>query len=307
MEYALGLVAAALLGTSFVLQQGAAQRVPAADFLRLRLVADLLRQPRWLAGIGTMICGQLLSGWVIGHIILAVSEPLLATNLPVALSLAWPLSGQRLKASEITGAFVLLAGVIALAVAQSVASDQDTIGSPRYWPYCGAIVAVLAAGLALAGRRRPGPVRAALAGTGAGLAFGVQDALTRRTVDALGGLHQIAALLASWPVYSLVAASVAGLWLMQNAFSAAPLHASLPARHHRRRAGVRHGARHRRVPGEGPGLTRDDRAAGGRAGRPGRRGGDGGARTRAGRRPGGPPSPAPGRRRRGHPAAGGRS
>ena len=40
-----------------------------------------------------------------------------------------------------------------------------------------------------------------LTGTGAGLAFGVQDALTRRTVDALGGLHQIAAVLANWPVY----------------------------------------------------------------------------------------------------------
>ena len=57
MEYVLGVAATALLGTSFVLQQGAAQRVPSAEFLRLRLVADLLRQPRWLAGIGTMICG----------------------------------------------------------------------------------------------------------------------------------------------------------------------------------------------------------------------------------------------------------
>jgi drug/metabolite transporter (DMT)-like permease len=229
MEYALGVAAAALLGISFVLQQGAAQQVPASDFLQLRLVADLLRKPRWLAGIGTMICGQLLSAWVIGHIILAVSEPLLATNLLVALSLAWPLSGQRLKASEIIGALVLLSGVIALSVAQSVSSDHDTIGSPRYWPYCGGAVAALALGLAVAGRRRSGRVRAVLAGTGAGLAFGIQDALTRRTVDALGGLHALAALLATWPVYCLVAASLAGLWLMQNAFSAAPLHASLPA------------------------------------------------------------------------------
>jgi drug/metabolite transporter (DMT)-like permease len=229
VEYALGVVAAALLGTSFVLQQGAAQQCPASEFLRLRLVADLLRKPRWLAGIATMICGQLLSAWVIGHIILAVSEPLLATNLLVALGLAWPLSGQRLRASEIIGALVLLAGVIALSVAQSVASDEDTIGSPRYWPYCGGAIAVLAVGLALAGRRRPGRARAVLAGTGAGLAFGIQDALTRRTVGALGDLHALAALLASWPVYCLVAASVAGLWLMQNAFTAAPLRSSLPA------------------------------------------------------------------------------
>jgi drug/metabolite transporter (DMT)-like permease len=229
VEYLLGVVAAALLGTSFVLQQGAAQDVPAADFLHLRLVADLLRKPRWLAGIGTMILGQLLSAWVIGHIVLAVSEPLLAINLLIALSLAWPLSRQPLKASEILGALILLAGVSSLAAAQSVSSAHDTIGSPRYWPYCGAAIAVLAAGLALAARRRPGRARAVLAGTAAGLAFGVQDALTRLVVDALGGPHQIATLLASWPVYGLVTASVAGLWLMQNAFSSAPLHVSLPA------------------------------------------------------------------------------
>jgi drug/metabolite transporter (DMT)-like permease len=229
VEYALGVAAAALLGASFVLQQGAAQQVPVADFLRLRLVADLLRKPRWLAGIGTMILGQLLSAWVVGHIILAVSEPLLATNLLVALSLAGPLSGQRLKASEVLGAVMLLAGVVALSAAQSVSSARDTIGSPRYWPYCGAAIAVIAVCLAGGALRRPAPARAALAGTGAGLAFGVQDALTRRAVDSAGSLHQLAAVLASWPVYCLVTASVAGLWLMQNAFSAAPLHCSLPA------------------------------------------------------------------------------
>src|SRR3954454_10391012 len=240
MEYVLGVVAAALLGTSFVVPQGAAQRVPADEFLRLRLVADLLRQPRWLAGVGTMICGQLLSAWVIGHIILAVSEPLLATNLLVALSLAWPLSGQRLQASEIAGALVLLAGVIALAVAQSVASKHDVIGSPRYWPHLGGIVTVLAPGLAVIGRRRPGRARAVLAGTGAGLAFGVQDALTRRTVDALGGLHQIrrgaSQLARLQPGHGQRGRVVADAERVQCRAAA-----RLSARHHRRRAGVRHG------------------------------------------------------------------
>jgi hypothetical protein len=36
-------------------------------------------------------------------------------------------------------------------------------------------------------------------------------------------------VLTSWPVYSLVAASVLGLWLMECSFNAAPLNASLPA------------------------------------------------------------------------------
>ncbi|HLI39107.1 MAG TPA: DMT family transporter [Streptosporangiaceae bacterium] len=228
MVYVLGVLAAMLLGTGFVLQQGAARQVPAADFLRLRLVADLMRKPRWLAGIATMILGQLLAAWVEGHIVLAVSAPLLATNLLVALSLAWPLSGQPITASEAVGAVVLLAGVIALSVAQSVPASRDVVGSPRYWPYCGAAVAVLAAGFAGAGWWRTGGLRAVLVGTGAGLVFGTQDAITRLVVDAAGGIHQLAVLLTGWPVYALVAVGATGLWLMQNAFSAAPLHVCLP-------------------------------------------------------------------------------
>ena len=76
-----------------------------------------------------------------------------------------------------------------LSVAQAVASTDDTIGSPLYWPFCGGAVAAAVVTLTLAGRRRSRRTRAMLTGTAAGLAFGVQDALTRRTVDALGGLH----------------------------------------------------------------------------------------------------------------------
>jgi drug/metabolite transporter (DMT)-like permease len=229
MNYLLGILAATLLGASFVLQQGAAQQVPATDFLRLRLVTELIRRPRWLAGIGTMVLGQLLSAWVEGHVILAVSAPLLATNLLVALGLAWPLSGQPIAASEVFGAVVLLAGVIALSAAQAAPSEYVIVGSPRYWPYCGATAALLASGLAAAGWRRAGQVRATLAGAAAGLVFGTQDALTKIVVETAGDLHHLTALLASWPVYALVTVGAAGLWLMQNAFSAAPLHASLPA------------------------------------------------------------------------------
>ncbi len=228
MNYVLGVLAAALLGTSFVLQQGAAQQLPATDFLRLRLVADLVRKPRWLAGMATMVAGQLLAAWVEGHIILALSAPLLATSLLVALGLAWPLSGQPVAVSEVIGAVALLAGVIALSVAQSVSPEYNIVGSPRCWPYCGAAVAVVATGFAAAGWRRSGEARAALVGAGAGLLFGTQDALTRLVVQAAGGVHHLDALLTSWPVYSLVAVGAAALWLMQNAFSAAPLHVSLP-------------------------------------------------------------------------------
>jgi len=81
MQYMLGVVAAALLGAGYVLQQDAAQQAPSAHFLRMQLLADLLRRPRWLAGLITMVAGELLSAWVIGHLVLSLAEPLLATSL----------------------------------------------------------------------------------------------------------------------------------------------------------------------------------------------------------------------------------
>jgi hypothetical protein len=70
-------------------------------------------------------------------------------------------------------------------------------------------------------------MRATLAGASAGLVFGLQDALTRHTVQLLSA-HQLTGLLTSWPGYTLLVVGAIGLWLMQSAFSAGPLHASLP-------------------------------------------------------------------------------
>ena len=58
--------------------------------------------------------------------------------------------------------------------------------------------------------------------------FGIQDALTRQTLTGLQG-NSWTVLFTTWSAYALIGAGIVGIWLMQNAFSAAPLHASLPA------------------------------------------------------------------------------
>src|SRR5208282_1637585 len=63
VDYATTLLAAVLLGCGFVLQQYAASSEPESRFLRLRILTDLLRKPRWLIGIGCMVAGQLLASW----------------------------------------------------------------------------------------------------------------------------------------------------------------------------------------------------------------------------------------------------
>jgi drug/metabolite transporter (DMT)-like permease len=228
MGVTITLAAAMLLGVGFVLQQHAAEQAPKALFLRLRLITSLLPQRRWLVGVGVMVTGQLCSAWSVSHLALSLAEPMLATSLLFALALAVPLSGQRLRAVEVIGAVVLAGGVAALSVARDATNTPAaSFASPAGWLAAAAIAAV-AAGFVHVGRLRSGQARATLTGAAAGLVFGISDALTRQTVLLMDS-RPLSALLTSWPGYSLVGASLLGLWLMESAFSASQLHTSLPA------------------------------------------------------------------------------
>jgi drug/metabolite transporter (DMT)-like permease len=227
MYVAVAIAAAMLLGAGFVLQQQAAEKVPATLFLHPRLIAELIRKPRWLGGIAVMAAGNVLSAWVLGHLDLSVTEPLLTTSLIFALLLAVPLSGETLRRSEILGAVMLSCGAAALSATRSVRAPTESFGSFAYWP-AAAVIAAIAFGLVQLGRRRPACARATLTGAAGGLVLGIADALTRRSVELLDH-HRLGELVTSWPGYTMVATTLVGLWLMESAFNAGPLHASLPA------------------------------------------------------------------------------
>jgi drug/metabolite transporter (DMT)-like permease len=227
LDYGITLLAALLIGTGFVLQQNAAQREPDSRFLRLRLMTDLLRTPRWLAGIGCMIGGQVLAAWSIGHLSLAFVEPLLTTNLVFALLIAVPLFKASLKVWEVLGAAVLITGVALLSASRSAKPIGLSFGSVSHW-FVAAVIAAIAFIAVHAGLRRQGRARAMLTGVGAGLVFGIQDALTRQTLEILQS-SGISALFTTWAPYALVGAGATGIWLMQSAFNAGPLQQSLPA------------------------------------------------------------------------------
>jgi drug/metabolite transporter (DMT)-like permease len=226
LDYATALIAALLIGTGFVLQQHAAEREPDSRFLRVKLITDLLRKPRWLAGMVCMIVGQILAAWSIGHLELTVVEPLLTTNLIFALVLAVPLSRHPVTLAEVVGAIVLCTGVALLSASRSAQPIGLSFGSFSHWP-AAALIALIAAILVHSGMRRRGPLRAGLTGAGAGLVFGIQDALTRQTLEILQS-NSVSALFTSWSAYALVGAGAVGIWLMQSAFSAGPLQFSLP-------------------------------------------------------------------------------
>jgi drug/metabolite transporter (DMT)-like permease len=227
LAYALTLLAALLVGAGLVLQQNAASGEPSSRFLSLRLIMDLFHSPRWLAGIGCMIGGQILAAWSIGNLSLAFVEPLLTVNLVFALILSVPLAKASLRFTEIFGAVVLCAGVALLSASRSAKPIGLSFGSFTHWP-AAAVIAGIAFTAVQAGRRRSGPRRAMLTGAGAGLVFGIQDALTRQTLETLSH-HGISSLFTHWAPYALVGAGATGVWLMQSAFNSGPLTQSLPA------------------------------------------------------------------------------
>src|SRR5580704_4367585 len=161
VDYATTLAAAVLLGIGFVLQQSAAEQEPESRFLSWRILTDLLRQPRWLLGIGCMVAGYLLAAWSIGHLELTLVEPLLTTYLVWALILAVPMSRQPVKAAEVTGALILCAGVALVSATRSTTPIGLSFGSFSHW-YAAAIIAGIAAVAVVIGHRRQGQVRATL-------------------------------------------------------------------------------------------------------------------------------------------------
>jgi drug/metabolite transporter (DMT)-like permease len=227
LDYGATLLAALLIGTGFVLQQNAAQREPESRFLSLRLMTDLLRTPRWLAGIACMVLGQVLAAWSIGHLELSFVEPLLTTNLLFALILTVPISRAKLRFWEVFGALVLCTGVALLSALRSAKPIGLSVGSVSHW-FVAAAIAAIAFAAVQAGRKRQSRTRAMLTGLGAGLVFGIQDALTRQTLQILQS-NGISALFTTWAPYALLGAGVTGIWLMQSAFNAGPLQVSLPA------------------------------------------------------------------------------
>ncbi len=228
LTYIVSLAGASCLGLGFVLQQHAAATAPASDFLRFRLLLDLLHKPIWVLGILSMIVGQILSAVALALADVSLVEPLLTANLFFALIIARLLYHQPLGPAEWFGALLLPAGVAAFIVAGSPSGGNPDEDSILRWML--AIGMLLLAQLLVALARRPAAAAEArpmlLAGA-AGLLFGIQDSLTRRAGHAFS--HGIGGVFLSWAPYALIAIGVVSMVLAQSAFEAGRLSTTLPA------------------------------------------------------------------------------
>ncbi|MCA6095704.1 DMT family transporter [Streptomyces sp. SCA3-4] len=226
MVFAFAVSAACCLGVGFVLQQNAAQRAPMSDFLSLRLLLDLARMPRWLAGIAFMVCGMVLGAIALGRGEISLVEPLLATNLLFAMALSRRQTGQPLGPTGWGGLWLLAGGVAVFIVAGRPHGGRTVTDPLRHWLVVGIMIGTALLLTAVAKRVRMS-TEAALLSVAAGLLYGVQDALTRVSGGRLK--EGWTTLATSWQPYVVVVLGVTALVLVQSAFETAPLRMSLPA------------------------------------------------------------------------------
>lgn len=224
MVLVLALVAAFLFGLASVLQHQAAQTAAPEQSMRPGLLVDLLRRPVWLAGQAAGIGGFAAQAVALSFGALSVVQPVVVNRLVFGLFLASRLSRQRVAAREWLGAAAIVAGLGVFLVAASQTEGVAAVDG-RGWLGVALLTVVPAAVLTAAAPRSPGVPRAvALAGAG-GLLFVLTTALTKVVGHDMRG--DAGAVFTSWEVYALAPAGLTALLLVQSAFMAGPIRASL--------------------------------------------------------------------------------
>ncbi len=203
-----------MIAVGFVLQQKAAEQEPPDERLSFKLLLKLLHRPMWLGGIAAMITGQILGAVALDRGTLALVEPIMATNVLFALPLSAVWHRRRLGAREWTGAVSLIVGLGAFVVAgDPYGGRADRLAWPN-WLIAGGSIAIVATVAVFLGRRSTTDREATFLAVGAGVLYGLQDALTQRAETGLSS--GLLGLLTTWPPFVLVGVAVVALLLNQS-------------------------------------------------------------------------------------------
>ena len=213
MGEVLAIVAAVAFALGSVLQQKGTSETEATED-DPRFLIQILHKPIWLAGAISQAMGWILQAAALDRASLMVVQALSALSLVLALPLGMWLTHQNIGRRELTGALLTLAGIVFFLSAGQPQGGSSHASAAAWWTSC---LVILALALALTGLgfRWRGAAKALTFGSAAGLAFGLQAAVTKTFVSDTGS--GLLALLTSWPVYVLILSALAGFVLQQSA------------------------------------------------------------------------------------------
>jgi drug/metabolite transporter (DMT)-like permease len=220
------LSAAISFAWAAILQQESAQAASEDKALKLSLLMELLRRPKWLVGVSLLVAGYVFQVVALACGPVALVQPLVVTELAFAVPLAMWRRHRSAGPREWAGISCVLAGISAFLYMASPESGNNPIPSGGSWLIVLVSITMVIASIIHLGSRLRGPARAVVLGAGAGLAFGVLAALTKSTTEAVHeGFGQI---LTNWQLYAVILVGIASLVLSQSAYQAGPLAYSMP-------------------------------------------------------------------------------
>lgn len=217
--------AAVSFACAAILQQEAAQSVSKEQSLRLQLLFQLLRRPKWLVGVAMLLTGYGLQALALSYGPLALVQPIVVTELALAIPLAIWRRHRRAQLRDWIGIISVLAGIVTFLVAASPAEGIADPGTVTWLASLIPVGAVIMAVIVLGARSR-GPRRASWLGAGAGLSFGLLAVLTKATTHQLS--RSVAGAFSSWEIYLVVVFGILALVISQSAYQAGPLAFSMP-------------------------------------------------------------------------------
>jgi drug/metabolite transporter (DMT)-like permease len=229
LSYGISAGAAICAGLSIaaagVLQQRAASRRPSGERLSVTLLRRLVSDRVWLSGIGLAVVSYGFQAVALTFGPLALVQPLIVSELLFAIPVSVRLRKLRLRKRDWATIAMIVTG-LAVGIVAANPRRGDPIQS--FWTWLPALiaVAVVSAGAVLFTRVLSGPPRATAFALAGAVLMAMQSALYDATIALLRRDHWL--LFSHWEPYALIVASVAGMFLIQNAFQAGPLAASTP-------------------------------------------------------------------------------
>jgi drug/metabolite transporter (DMT)-like permease len=226
LAIACAIGAAVSYGLSNVLQQREAEQLSEEKTLKVGLLAQLARRPRWLIGMGADVAGYALEAVALGVGTLVLVEPILATSLLLSLLLGAAINRRSISRAAWIAAVVFAIGVsVFLYLAAPTQGTQ--LASDRSWLIAAPLIAGFVLACIAASRGASGPRRAICLGIGAGTLFGTSALLTKAFVHYLAG--GILNWIPHWEPYALAVSAIGGLILSQSAFQTGALAAAVSA------------------------------------------------------------------------------
>ena len=204
----------------------AASAVDAKGLSGWKLALRLFHSPLWLLGWSAQIGAFVFQAIALHNGEVSVVQPLLVTELVIALVLRRFWLREPVATAAWGGAGLTCAG---LAVFVAAAEPQGGGPTPTagHWVSAIAVCAAVAAVLTVLGRRGSPPRRAAVLATAAGITWALEATFIKTTTDTLTQFG-VAGMFARWPVYALAVGGAVGVVLDQAALQAGPLRTAQP-------------------------------------------------------------------------------